>query len=183
MEALLQARDARQEDLLRLLRRGGAASVLCLGVNVPGPRKLRPGVSRLVRGALEALARTIPLEPRVSRTDPLGPFLLAESSAPPEQLKRAALALEEGLPAGRLLDLDVYRPDGTQADRAALGLPPRPCLVCPQPAMDCMRLGRHGEADLLHRVDALLAPLAPAPALVPPVRLAASLARGTLREL
>lgn len=183
MEELLQARDARQEDLLRLLEGGGAASVLWLGINVPGPRKLRPGVSRLARGALEALARTIPLEPRVSRTDPLGPFLLAESSAPPEQLKRAALALEQGNHAGRLLDLDVYRPDGTQADRAALGLSPRPCLLCPEPAVDCMRLGRHREADLLRRVDELLAPLAPAPALVAPERLAATLARGTLREL
>lgn len=182
----LGARDVRQQDLLRALAqpfRASMASVLFLSTNVPGPEKLRPGLVRLVEQALADLAEALPLEIVVSRTDLLGPFRLARVTAPAEVAKRIGVALEGREPAHRLLDIDVYRLDGTQVDRAQLGFPPRTCLLCSEPVGDCIRLQRHGLAELKARVDVLLqAPLLRAQR-VSPEHLAWTLHQGALREL
>jgi triphosphoribosyl-dephospho-CoA synthase len=182
----LGARDARQQDLLRALAHpaaAGASSVLFFSTNIPGPEKLRPGLAGLAERALAILAEALPLEVLLSRTDLLGPFYLACTSASCEEAKRAAVALEARDPAHRLLDIDVYRRDGTQVDRALLGLPPRACLLCSEPARECIRIQRHSLAELQARVDALLqAPLL-RPQRIFPERLAATLHQGALREL
>jgi len=178
---LLAARDARAERLRAALARN-PGSVLMISANVPGPDKFRPGLARLLQDALDALQAAVGLEVLPVPRDRAGPFRLAVSAAAPEAAKRAALALENG-PSGRLLDLDVYAPDGVQVDRALLGLPPRPCLVCARPAGECIRLGRHAPEELRGRVDALLRPWLPARGLLRPEPLAASLALGALREL
>jgi len=183
---LLGARDARQGDLLRALAESaatGAGSVLCLSTNVPGPEKQRPGLARLVQQALADLAEALPLEVALSRTDLLGPFHLARTSAPGEAAKRVAVALEAREPVGRLLDIDVYRPDGIQVDRARLGLTQRACLLCPEPAGECIRLQRHSLGELLARVDALLLNATRLPRRLSPERLARALHQGALREL
>jgi triphosphoribosyl-dephospho-CoA synthase len=182
--AFLEARDARQLALSRLLEEGVApGSVLMLGTNVPGARKHRPGLAALLQGAVARLGPAIGLELRVSGRDLLGPYHLGVAAAAPEAAKRAALALEAGHPGARLLDVDVYQPDGSQLDRAGLGLPPRPCLACGEPAQECIRLRRHGIPELLERVDALLGPWRAEPGPVRPAALAGTLARGALREL
>ena len=118
-----------------------------------------------------------------TRRDLLGPFHIASSNLPPIDAKRAALVIEAENPSARLLDLDVYRPDGSQVDRAGLGLPPRSCLICAEPARECILLRRHSDPELLERVDSLLRPFVPSPRLVLPELLAANLGMGALREL
>ncbi|MGA2079462.1 MAG: triphosphoribosyl-dephospho-CoA synthase [Holophaga sp.] len=179
---LLAARDERQRELTRCLARHKATTLL-LAANIPGPRKHRPGLARLLGAGQDALRAAIGLELVVSRRDLLGPYLIGVSAAPPVQAKGAAVGVEAGLASGRLLDLDVYAPDGTQVDRPALGLPPRPCLVCAEPARECILLGRHRPGELDDRVDALLARWRPAPGAVDPRVLAASLVLGARREL
>jgi triphosphoribosyl-dephospho-CoA synthase len=182
----LRARDARQQDLLRALAAPSAASggsLLFLSTNVPGPGKQRPGLAPLIDRALADLGAALPLELLLSRSDLLGPFRLAQASASPGAAKRIAVTLEARDPAGRLLDIDVYRLDGTQVDRASLGLEPRACLLCVQPAGECIRLQRHSLAELQARVDGLLQAAAPGPAPIAPERLAIALHQGALREL
>jgi holo-ACP synthase CitX len=152
--ALLAARDERQRSLRRAL--GGTA--VMLGANLPGADKHRPGVARMLRAALEALDRDIGLELLESRDDRLGLFHLAATGAAPAAAKAAALRLEAASPSGRLLDLDVYGPDGLPWDRAMLGLPARTCLVCAAPARECILLRRHAGPELGERVEALLRP-------------------------
>jgi len=176
---LLEARDGRQ----RSLRRGLGRTVLMLAANLPGADKHRPGVARMLRAALEALDRAIGLELLESRSDRLGLFHLAASSAAPAAAKAAALALEAASPSGRLLDLDVYRPDGGQLDRAGLGLPPRGCLLCPAPAAECIRLRRHTGPELGGRVAELLRPWLPPAMHMAPEALARGLVLGARREL
>jgi len=178
---LLAARDARAEQVQSALARN-PGPVLMISANVPGPEKFRPGLARMLQAALDSLHAAIGLELQVSRRDRCGPFHLAASAAAPAAAKRAAMAIEVG-PSGRLLDLDVYAPDGVQVDRALLGLPPRPCLVCAEPAQECIRLGRHTPEELMERVDALLRPWLPSPRPLPPESLAANLSLGALREL
>lgn len=182
----LDARDARQRELDRTLeeaRPEDAASFLFISTNVPGSDKYRPGVSRMLRNALESLQQAIGLKVLVSRRDLLGHFYVASSNRMSIDSKRAAVVIEEEDPSARLLDIDVYRPDGTQVDRAGLGLPPRPCLICAEPARECILLRRHSHSELVERADSLLRPCVQSPRLVPPESLAANLGIGVLREL
>jgi holo-ACP synthase CitX len=90
--------------------------------------------------------------------DRLGPFAILGSAMEPEPLKQVCVGLEAITPFARLIDADVYSPQGTAVDRAAIGLAPRPCLVCAAPAKECIRLGRHEGAELYRRTHELLAP-------------------------
>jgi triphosphoribosyl-dephospho-CoA synthase len=64
-----------------------------------------------------------------------------------------------------------------------LGLPQRACLLCSEPARECIRAQRHGLAELQARVDALLEDSAKVPERMVPERLAVTLHQGALREL
>jgi triphosphoribosyl-dephospho-CoA synthase len=182
----LAARDERQQELDRILgqiRADEAASLLLISANVPGCDKLRPGISRLLRGALDSLHKAAGIKVLFTRRDLLGSFCIASSRQSPVDVKRAALILEAETPSARLLDVDVYRPDGVQVDRAGLGLPPRCCLLCAEPACECIRLQRHSNRELLERVDSLLQPFVRFPRSILPGTLATSLRMGALREL
>jgi len=177
----LDARDGRQrllEDALAAARGRGLAWVATLGANLPGADKHRPGVARLLRAGLAAF----PAEPWHRGSDLLGPFAVLLGAGSAEAGKRAAVALETGLEGGRLLDLDIHRVDGTPLDRRELGLPPRACFLCAEPAAACARAGRHPAGALRARVDALLEPYRPEPR-IRPEALAACLVQGAQREL
>ncbi len=66
----------------------------------------------------------------------LGPWRIWSSEGDPFILKQLALLIEDGSRQGQLLDLDVYSQDGP-VSRSLLGLPPRTCVVCGQPAAVC----------------------------------------------
>jgi len=182
---LLEARDARQDLLEQALGSQGAGdgSLLFISANVPGDRKYRPGLARLLGEAVGTLRASLGLEGVVSSRDLLGPYHLARTQARPAEAKAAAVALESSHPAGRLLDLDIYAGDGSQLDRATLGLEPRACLVCGEPARECMLLRRHTGPELLARVDALLDAHRPVPSDLDPGQLAIRLHQGALEEL
>ncbi len=184
--ALLTARDERQRELnciLELARAEESASLLMISANVPGCEKLRPGISRLLRGALDTLHDAIGLKLLFTGRDLLGPFHLASSNRLPVDAKRAAVLLEAENPSARLLDVDVYGPDGFQVDRAGIGLPPRGCLLCDEAARECILLQRHSNTELLSRVDSLLQPFIGLPRRIVPEVLARNLRMGVLREL
>lgn len=186
LAALLAARDERQRELDRILGQAGAedaASLLLISANVPGCDKFRPGISSLLRGALDSLHDAVGLKVLFTRRDLLGPFYIASSNRLPIDAKRAAMLLEAENPSARLLDVDVYRLDGFQVDRAGIGLPPRCCLLCAEPARECILLKRHSNAELQERVDSLLQPFVRLPRYIFPELLAANLRMGVLREL
>lgn len=144
---LLAARDARQALIERC--GDGRVAVLVVAANVPGADKRLPGVERLVDAAAEAVRSALPDAARAGGgEDALGPYAIFTSARPADAIKRAAVQIEEGLPSGRLLDIDVHAADGRQVDRASLGLPPRRCLVCDEPAADCIRTSRHSPAEV-----------------------------------
>lgn len=90
--------------------------------------------------------------------DLLGPFSLLNAEVEPEAAKAWGIRLEGEEPFARLLDLDLYDRQGSPLDRASLGFPQRPCLICPEPARECIRLGRHPLETVLERVHELLRP-------------------------
>jgi holo-ACP synthase len=178
--ALLAARDARQARLdLFLARAGGSGCVVAVSTVIPGADKKPVGAERLVGAGVAVLQALRPvalsldqaLSPQETATDApsrafsfphdhgediLGEFLFFKATTDPRRMKEKCIVLESAVPWGRLLDLDVYGADGRPVTRSALGHPDRTCLVCDEPARDCIRLGRHCEAELLARVEALL---------------------------
>lgn len=154
---LLAAREARQELLSRALSAGRPAT-LFVSLNLPGPDKSPPGATGLFRRGCAQIAETFHGSLLVATDcDALGHFTLRVLDADPLAVKRLCIAIEESQPAGRLLDLDVYSAATVQIGRASLGLPARRCLVCDQPAVDCMRTRRHAVAEVIAQAHALLA--------------------------
>jgi holo-ACP synthase CitX len=172
----LLAREARQAAIEQACRESGGGAIVFASTNVPGPGKWPPGIAGWFGDACEAVASRLPATRRGAGTDAVGPWALFAAAMPPSEVKRAAIRLEQELPAGRLLDLDVYSPGGHQADRASLGLPPRACLVCDLPAVECIRTKRHEAATLARAVAGLLSAW-------PRRRLAGLLVEGARREL
>jgi len=188
---LLAARDRRAALIVELCaRRTGEGipdpprALVFASLAIPGSAKTPGGagvaLARGVEALRLALANRAP-EERDRGTDVLGPWAALAVAGEPEAVKRLAVGTEEALPFGRLLDLDVYGADALPVDRATLGLPPRPCLVCPEPARECILLKRHGAEELAARVAAILEPLGPARC--PAAALAAALVRGAQEEL
>jgi holo-ACP synthase CitX len=162
---VLRARDAREALVLAWAGQAGGALVAA-ALNVPGAEKVPPGARALHAWAVAEARAALPGARLVHESeDALGPFALLAVAARPEAAKAACLAVEGARPAGRLVDLDVYAPSAgaglAPVDRAALGLPPRPCLLCDAPARECIRLGRHPRADVVTRARALLADALP----------------------
>lgn len=178
----LATRDERQQALQRAFQRaalGTAPTIIAISTNVPGSPKHLLGLSRLTQEALAILRLWPGFQTLHAGLDALGPFYVALCDLAPQEAKRRAVAIEEALPSARILDLDVYSSKGIQVDRAELGLPPRSCLLCGEPAGECMRLLRHSQAELRARAAELLGAV-----LVPhPQDLAESLVLGARMEL
>jgi triphosphoribosyl-dephospho-CoA synthase len=160
--AFLDARDARAalvSEVLRSARARGTPTVAWISTNVPGPDKRPEGLVRVFGRTIAAAKTRLPAaEIAVEGDDLLGPYAALFVAGAPADVKRSAVGLEEETRAGRLIDIDVYDPEGSPWDRARLALPQRVCLVCDEPARDCIRLKRHAPRELAAAVAALLAP-------------------------
>ena len=89
--------------------------------------------------------------------DVLGPYVIMGLDMDPVAVKSQCIRLETSHPAARLIDLDVYSASGIQINRASLDLPRRTCLVCNQPAVDCIRTKRHSFDEVIGKAHELLA--------------------------
>ena len=155
LQDILTARDERAATQHRLLE-GHRQPVLSMTVVMPGPVK-RNATSLFIAQVGRALIeeRFKALESVVNDKD-TGFEALYAIPMDPHELKRQAVALEDGHPLGRLLDLDVIDTDGTPLSREALGLPPRRCLVCGDHAHSCVRSRRHTITDVLEVIERMV---------------------------
>jgi len=155
---LLAARDRRHAALQSALGQGWRAT-LFLSLAIPGVDKSPAGSPNLFAWARrEAEAACGGQAGGREGQDRLGPYAILGSEMEPAALKRICIGLESVAPYARLLDADVYDVKGAAVDRATLGLPPRSCLLCAAPARECIRLGRHIDAELSRRIHELLTP-------------------------
>ena len=83
--------------------------------------------------------------------DGLCVFLLSRGGA---ELKRLCVTLEEDLPGGRFLDIDLTA--DAPISRRDLGLPPRKCFVCGKSAAECVAARTHGEKEIDRAVKTAL---------------------------
>ncbi len=164
LDEVLAAREARAAHQRALLKRHPSAALICLTVNVPGPTKRTPDARRVfaagVRALLDALARAGLSPERIERRYPdtgCEAYVVVDAGA--ETLKRVACALEEGLPYGRLLDMDVHTKEG-QISRAQVGRAARGCMVCGRGGAYCASRRAHPLSEILAAFEKL-ARLAP----------------------
>ena len=86
-----------------------------------------------------------------------GPEFMLVVEAAATEVKTALIALEARHPLGRLWDLDVLNAAGEAISRTQLGIPPRCCLICAEPAHLCARARRHAlwliKEEIHHRME------------------------------
>ncbi|HOS69382.1 MAG TPA: triphosphoribosyl-dephospho-CoA synthase CitG [Bacillota bacterium] len=66
------------------------------------------------------------------------------------KVKHIMVGIEEGSQIGRLFDIDVLSKDGCPISRSALGLASRRCIVCDNPAHECIR-GQYHEISVIKK--------------------------------
>lgn len=153
---LLATRDQR-EQRLRQISKHLRQPIVQLSLNIPGPNKLPPGAEQLFRWGLRQVLELLPMVESCSHGhDLLGPWTLLGTDLDAHRFKQQAVQLEAAIPAARLFDIDVYDREGQQLGRRELGLPPRPCLICKGPAVDCIRQQLHSEKQLKAKINVLL---------------------------
>ncbi|WP_312980018.1 citrate lyase holo-[acyl-carrier protein] synthase [Atlantibacter sp.] len=154
---LLVSRDARQARQTAWLKQHGV-TLISFTVVAPGPVKDSDLTRRLFSHglqALESMARDAvwPIITQASFALITGPEALLAINAPAQAVKRAAIALEQAHPLGRLWDIDVLTPHGDILSRQQFSLPPRTCLVCSRAATLCAREKSHSLAELLAHME------------------------------
>lgn len=154
--SILASRDRRGEILHGCMAQGHTATVF-LTLNIPGKEKKSQGIYRLFSWSTGLFSQEFPdAEKLADGDDALGPFAIFALNREPVDVKRRCIQLENSFPASRLMDLDVFDKGGCQVGRFALGMEPRRCLLCAQPAVECIRLKRHPVPEVTAKTDELL---------------------------
>jgi len=168
---MLDARERRvilQNNLLS----GYGKPLISFTLNIPGPVKVLPlvpeafacGLSMIEEAITEHGFSILHQELRLDATG-LESFWAVEAET--RDLKAAMVSIEDGTPLGRLFDIDIIVPGvekaseltasgGRKVSREELGLPPRTCLICGQPAHACARSRNHPVPELVDKINCIL---------------------------
>ena len=136
----------------------GVSAAVQIALNVPGvPKRIRDDGLAIIkaRGLLLARLRFRPVFSSSLFNEAGAALLLAFAGADPVPIKMEAVRIEEGLPWGRALDIDVAARGGA-VSRERLGMPPRSCIICGGNAKECAKLGAHPYAELRERIALLI---------------------------
>lgn len=160
LQEILDARESRvrrQGELLAQFHK----PLICFTMNIPGPVKnndlIHAGFRLGLRLLKELLAGArFPVVFQEERCGVTGCEAIWVVDADGKALKALTLELEDGIPLGRLLDLDVLSPDGGKFSREDFGVEPRKCLICNLPARQCGPIRAHSAAELAQRAQKLL---------------------------
>jgi holo-ACP synthase CitX len=129
-----------------------------IALNVPGvPKRIQEDDAAIMEARDLLLAR-LGLHPAFSSSlfnEAGAALLLAFAGADPVPIKMEAVRIEEDLPWGRALDIDVSAEGGAMS-RECLGMPLRTCVVCGSNAKECAKRGAHPCAELRERIILLV---------------------------
>lgn len=152
---MLLAREERAQRQQMLQQKGG--TLVCLTLNIPGPRKVTPLVGQAFYSGLHQVEKALtalgPWERARVIREKTGLEAYYLCLIPAGSVKRALCAVEDGTPLGRVYDLDVLEESGRKLSREELGLPPRQCLMCGDPAFVCARSRRHSVDEMMAEIE------------------------------
>ncbi len=153
---MAQCRERRAQAQREMLAKH-QSPLVSFTLNVPGPIKTSPLLERGFLWASDAILKRlkgagyVPLDIQYEKAF-TGWEMLCAVKGTAEEIKQALCPLEESDAFGRLLDIDILREDFTKVSREEIGLPPRRCLLCDNPAAVCGRSRAHSAEELYHHV-------------------------------
>lgn len=156
---MMAAREARAQMQLTLLERYNGAVLVCLTMNIAGPVKTDARIERAFAWGLSAIEAVLAPQKHLFAAqihEATGPEAVFAVEGDACEIKRRLCALEDGCALGRLLDIDVLFGKGDKVSRADVGLPPRRCLICGEPAAACARSRTHSAQALFERAQAII---------------------------
>lgn len=148
-EQILAAREARAT--LRAACAAAGKAALSLSLNIPGAPKSHPLFSAFFRQVLAELIRflqahRVVCDATVEHCDAAGDFYLAtvRPGLALADVKALGEEFERRHPVGRAIDVDLTDEQGQFVSSQQL----KPCLLCGQPALVCMREQTHTHQEL-----------------------------------
>lgn len=156
LQSMLDAKERRVSRRNKLHQQFPGATIISVTLPIPGPTKDSPLLRQLFHAAIMQLLTFFPafLDCRKyeEETGPQGLLALSEA---PATVKEITCQLESSHPYSRLWDLDVFDGQGTQISSPTRPQG-RPCFICDQPAVLCMREHRHSPQAIQEKVTELL---------------------------
>ena len=155
------AREDRAAHVKELIDETGAQALILFTVVTPGPDKITPESQGLYVSGRRAIQDAL-LGPGIAplRTDArdlvTGREYYIALCLPAEEVKRRMCGIEDVLPFGRLLNINVFDGEGRFIPRTELGFPERCCLVCGKPGYDCARTHAHSLEEVEEIVNIIL---------------------------
>jgi len=154
--SILKARQQRWDTLLTLTENLENGCIVTIGGNAAGATKDSPVLRELISNAEKQMVQDAYALTVGSYGDAAGYIVFMHSPLTMEQAKEKSVAIENSHQWNRLLDIDIYGRNGSSADRGTMGLAPRRCLLCGEPAADCIRTQRHDYSDIIAETERLL---------------------------
>lgn len=162
LEEMLLFREKKASMQEELRKKHEKATIVALGLNIPGPRKTSPRIFLAFTAGEEELDRLflknrlLVLEEVIVKEKAGYLKLYAVKTMDHLFVKKITIQTEETHPLGRLLDIDVYGGEGRGIGREELGAPVRKCLICGKDAKLCGRSRSHGVEELCRRIDNII---------------------------
>ena len=117
---------------------------MSFSMNIAGPEKVSPAIRRAFFYGVSLLRQNLPVLQEEIILENTGYEGLFSVTAEPEEIKGICLKLEEGLPIGRLFDMDVLTASGEKLSRNVQ----RGCLVCGKAGRVCAATRAHSVEQL-----------------------------------
>ena len=157
LQEMLDARSARAERQKKWLAEG-AGCLISFTLNIPGEVKQFSLARAAFKEGLSILCDCFgqQIQREEAFCSPTGSEALLALAAPPSEVKKRTIAVEDTHPLGRLFDMDVLGADGMSLSREAFGAAPRRCFLCGKDARLCGRSRAHSVDALRLEVARLL---------------------------
>ncbi|WP_202709222.1 citrate lyase holo-[acyl-carrier protein] synthase [Sporosalibacterium faouarense] len=136
-------------------------SVITITMNIPGPDKTKPKYikahslffSHFIKTLNKKKYHIVNKEIKVSFD---GPVVYLISKEAPDKLKDLSIKLEESHPLGRIMDIDIMDKDKRIYSRKDNQIKERKCLICDNPARNCIVERKHDITDILKEIDNII---------------------------
>ncbi|MCF7927031.1 MAG: citrate lyase holo-[acyl-carrier protein] synthase [Candidatus Izimaplasma sp.] len=153
--SLLEAREQRSNHIQKLLKKNKHKTLISLKKNVVGKNKNLDFMMFICAYFNRKIIRNLEISFSKEISSEDGDYFIYVSNQSPNLVKQQAIELEEQLPIGRLVDIDVYH-DNQVFSRQSLNYPLRKCLICDEFAHICVRSKAHKKEEILIKTKHLI---------------------------
>lgn len=159
LQKVLEAREQRWKMRKLLVENWRSTLItvtLCVPVKFRSSEEFGTIFQRLCKTFKEFLTakdKMLSYESYIMNDDGPAFFIIVEAGA--EEIKRICVDAEECIPGGRMLDIDVMNSGGVPVSRSDIGLPPRKCFICENPAALCVSRKLHLQDEIYTWVEQL----------------------------